>query len=476
MKMPKKGLSRDEVARRLEEYRGGDLNWKEGRAFGFTYDPGEEIQAVIKEAYMSFLSENTLYADVYPSLLALENDVVAMAVNHLGGDEQTSGNFTAGGTESNMLTVKTARDYMAVKKPHITEPEVILPDTAHGSLHKAIKFLGLKKKIVPVDRNTFRADVDATRNAITPNTIMLIGSATSFAHGVVDPIRELGDLALEHDLLLHVDGCIGAFILPYFKRLGVDVPDFDLSVPGVTSISMDLHKFAYAAKGASVILYKNKDLRRFQLYACAEWTGYTHINTTLLSSKTAGPLAAAWAVLNYIGDEGYLERFRQVLESRNKIIQAIDEIEELFIEGRPDTNMLAIASDTINVYALWDELKDCGWHLQAQFGYKDTRKHLHISVMIGNTKWVKDFIRDLKTCVERAKHADLDRVAEETRAISSDLKPEDLNLETFFKFIQVAGVDGGLPDRWGKINEMMNALPTNQREWLMIEYVNMLYR
>ncbi len=476
MKIPEIGLNRDEVLKRLEAYREGDLNWKEGKAFAFAYDPGKEIREVIKEAYMSFLSENTLYADVYPSLLALENDLVSMCIEHLNGDQQVSGNFTAGGTESNMLALKTARDNMRVKKPQIVNPEVILPDTAHGSLHKAIEFLGIEKRIVPVNRKTFRADVEATRRVISANTILLVGSATSFAHGVVDPVDALGQLAVEHDLLLHVDGCIGAFILPYFRRLGVSVPSFDFTVPGVSSISMDLHKFAYAAKGASVIMYRNKELRRHQLYACAEWTGYTHINTTLLSSKTAGPLAAAWAVLSHIGDKGYLEMFQEVLNARDKIIRAIEEIDELFVEGTPDTNMLAIASHDINVFALWDELKECDWHLQAQFGYEDTCKHLHISVMIGNTKWVDQFIADLKDCVEKAKSANLDEVGEKTRSFAAALNPDDLNMETFLKFLEIAGVDGGLPDRWGKINEMMNAMAPDQREWLLKEYVNLLYR
>jgi glutamate/tyrosine decarboxylase-like PLP-dependent enzyme len=196
-----------------------------------------------------------------------------MAAAHLNGDENVAGNFTSGGTESIMLAVKTARDFARAKRPQIRAPEMVLPVTAHAAFQKAAHYLDVKPVLVPVDTTSFRADVDAVRTAITSNTILLVGSAVSYAHGVVDPIPELAQLALEHGLLLHVDGCMGGFLLPYFRRLGAAIPDFDFGVPGVTSISMDLHKYAFAAKGASTILYRSQELRRYQIYTCAQWTG-----------------------------------------------------------------------------------------------------------------------------------------------------------------------------------------------------------
>ena len=221
-----------------------------------------------------------------------------MAAAHVSGDESVVGNFTSGGTESILMAVKTARDYCRPKKPGITEPEMLMPATAHAAFHKAAKYFDVKPVLVPVDGNTFKADVAAIRQAITENTILMVGSAPSYAHGVVDPIEELAALAREHDLLFHTDACVGGFMLPYLNQLGETIPKFGFDVPGVTSLSMDLHKYGYTPKNASVVLYRDKSIRRKQIFACANWPGYTVVNGAAQSSKTGGPLAAAWAVLN----------------------------------------------------------------------------------------------------------------------------------------------------------------------------------
>jgi glutamate/tyrosine decarboxylase-like PLP-dependent enzyme len=293
MRIPEQGWSRERVFAQLESYRDGDMPWRDGRTWAYIYDPGREAEQVIKDAFSSYLTENGLDPTVFPSSLRMENEVVAMAAAHLSGDEHVVGSFTSGGTESILLAVKAARDWAREHRPEIAEPEILLPETAHAAFQKAAYYLGLKPVLVPVDATSFRADPDAIRNAITPSTILVVGSAISYAHGVVDPIRELGQIALERELLLHVDGCMGAFLLPYFRRLGAKLPDFDFGVPGVTSISMDLHKYAFAAKGASTILYRSKALRKYQMYACSNWTGYTVINPTVQSTKSAGPIAAA---------------------------------------------------------------------------------------------------------------------------------------------------------------------------------------
>jgi len=306
MQIPEKGWSRKEVFDRLETYRAGDMPWRDGRTWAYIYDPGPEAEAVIKDAFASYLTENGLDPTVFPSALRMENEVVALAARHLNGDAGVVGNFTSGGTESILLAVKAARDH-AREKRGIVEPEMVLPETAHAAFQKAGHYLGVRPVLVPVDPESFRADADAVRDAISERTVLLVGSAISYAHGVVDPIPELGALAAERGLLLHVDGCMGGFLLPYFRRLGGEFPDFDFRVPGVTSISMDLHKYAFAAKGASTILYRSKELRKYQMYACSNWTGYTVINPTVQSTKSAGPVAGAWAALHFIGDDGYLE-------------------------------------------------------------------------------------------------------------------------------------------------------------------------
>ncbi|MCA9773672.1 MAG: aspartate aminotransferase family protein, partial [Myxococcales bacterium] len=246
--IPVKGLSKQDVYGELEAARAADLPWRNGRTWAYVYDPGPEAEAVIKHAYMDYLTENGLDPTAFPSTLKFETELLSMAASHLKGDEEVVGNFTSGGTESIFLAVKTARDRARAMRPEIREPEMVLPMTAHAAFQKAAHYLGVRPVITDVDPVTFRADVESARSAITPNTVLLVGSAISYGHGVVDPIRELGAIALERDVLLHVDGCMGGFLLPYFRRLGAEVPDFEFNVPGVTSISMDLHKYAFAAK------------------------------------------------------------------------------------------------------------------------------------------------------------------------------------------------------------------------------------
>jgi sphinganine-1-phosphate aldolase len=273
MHIPKSGLSQDEVFAALMRYKAHDMDWKSGKVWAYVYDPGDETAQVVKQAYSLFLSENGLDPTVFPSLLKLETDIVRMVANLLRGNENVVGHVTSGGTESIMLAVKTARDKARVEKPHIMAPEIVLPQTAHAAFHKAAHFMGLKPVVVPFDPQTFQADVDAMRQAITDNTVLLVASAPCYSQGVVDPIQEIGALAQEYGLLFHVDACVGGIHLSFMRKLGYNPPDFDFTLPGVTSISADLHKYGYAAKGASVILYRDKSLRRYQIFASTDTTG-----------------------------------------------------------------------------------------------------------------------------------------------------------------------------------------------------------
>jgi len=477
MRIPAKGLSRNDLFEKLEAFRAHDMPWRDGRTWAYVYDPGAEAESVIKQAFTMYLSENALDPTVFPSMLHLENELVAMAAAHLQGDADVVGNFTSGGTESLMLAVKTARDYNRARRPHIREPEMVLPITAHASFQKAAHYLDVKPVMVPVDPQTFRADPEAIRRAISPNTILLVGSAISYAHGVVDPIRDIGQIALEHDLLLHVDGCMGGFLLPYFRRLGAPVPDFEFNVPGVTSISMDFHKYAFAAKGASVILYRNKALRRHQIYACSNWTGYTVINPTIQSTKSGGPLAAAWAVLNFFGDEGYLEIARQVLDATRRIADGVEQIEGLRLLGRPDMNLVAFTSDTVSVFHIVDEMKQRGWFVQPQLGFESSKENIHLSINPASVRWVDALLADLRVCVEAAKALPSGTAGAAVREMFGSVDPSALTDETFAQMLGMAGVEGStLPVRMAGINEILNALPAPLRERLLTEFLNDLMR
>ncbi len=477
MKISKKGFSREEVFQKLQERRKDDLNWRSGKVFGYIFDPGKEAMELGKEVYSMFLTENALDFSVFPSLLQFETELAAIVGEHLSGDENVVGNFTSGGTESIILAVKAARDYNREHKPEIKEPEMILPVTAHAAFHKAAHYLDVKVVPVPVNPKTFKADAELVEKAITPNTILIVGSAPSYAHGVVDPMAELGEVALAHDILLHTDACVGGFMLPYFKRLGEPVPDFDFSVPGVTSMSVDLHKYAYTPKGASLVLYRSKNLRKHQIFACSHWTGYTIINNAVQSSRSGGPMAAAWAVLNFIGDDGYLDIARKKLEATQKIAKGIEQHPDLHLMAKPEMCMLSFTSDTISVFHLIDEMNSIGWYIQPALTFQDSKENIHLSINFSNVEWVDDFLKDLDTCVENVRPMKSGELAAVVKAELADVDPDTLTEETFTQLLGMAGIEGaGLPEKMAEINEILNALPAKFRERLLIEFINNLFQ
>ncbi|MFH1138398.1 MAG: aspartate aminotransferase family protein [Pseudomonadota bacterium] len=476
MEIPKKGLTRDEVFKKLEEFHAADLDWRSGRVFGYIYDPGREAQEVSKQAYTMFLTENGLDFTVFPSLFRFETDLAAMAARHLNGGPDVVGNFTSGGTESIILAVKTARDHWRKIRPEIKTPEMVLPVTAHAAFHKAAHYLDVKAVAAEVDPRTFRADPEAVRRAITSNTILLVGSAPSYAHGVVDPIPELGKIALENGLLFHVDACVGGFMLPYFRRLGVEFPDFDFSVPGVTSMSLDLHKYAYAAKGASLVLHKDKELRKNQIFACSKWTGYTIINNAVQSSRSGGPMAAAWSVINFIGDEGYLEIARRKLEATRKITAGIEQIPGLRLMTQPDMCMFSFTSDEINVFHVVDEMNSRGWYIQPQLAYAGSKENIHLSIGVSNVEWADKFLADLAECTEKARAMPAGQLVALVREGLAGVDPSTLSDQDLSGMLGAVGIGGGkLPERMAEINEILNELPPELRERLLVEFINNLF-
>ena len=476
MEIARRGMSREAIFDQLAEFRKNDIKWQEGRTYGYIFDPGKDVLEVGKAAYTAFLSENGLDFTVFQSLLRLERELAAFGASHLRGDRQVVGNFTSGGTESIILAVKAARNCYRERRPEITVPEMILPATAHAAFHKAAHYLGVKAVTVSVDPKTFRADVDRVRSAISVNTIMIVGSAPSYAHGVVDPIAELAALAQEHELWMHTDACMGGFLLPYFRRLGEPVPDFDFTVPGVTSISVDLHKYAYTPKGASLILYRNKDHRRHQIYACSRWIGYTIVNNAVQSSRSGGPMAAAWAVLNYVGDDGYLEMARRKLAAVKTIADGIERIDGLRLLTRPDMCLISFTSDEVNVFHIIDEMNRRGWYIQPSLSFDNSPAHIHLSVSASNVGWEDELLKNLAECVRIARSLP---DGELTALIKGSLKGVDLSTITdtdIMNMMAAAGVaDGALPDRMADINGVLNALPAPVREKVLTAFVNDMF-
>ena len=469
MHMPIQGRSREEIFGLLEGAAERDLDWRAGGTFAYTYHGGDDVEAVAKHAYMRFLTENALDPTVYPSLLKFENDIIAMARAHLGGDENVVGNFTSGGTESCMLAVKTARDYARATRPQITAPEVILPHTAHAAFHKACHYFGVNPVAVGVHPKTLAAEPAAIEAAITPNTIQIVAGAVSYAHGIMDPIPEIGVIAQKHKLLFHVDGCIGAFLLPYWQKLGRKFPPFDFSVPGVTSISMDFHKYGYCPKGASVLLYRSKDIRRHQIFACSQWTGYSIVNTTIQSSKSGGPVAACWAVIQYLGEDGYMRLAKRTLEATDIILSGLRTMQGIEILGEPALSLVAFRPRNGSPFVLLDEMRERGWYIQPQLSFGASPANVHITIRHDNLEGAPKFLNDLKSALT-ATEARGTVLPEEAIAQARALNPKDLTPELFGAMMRRSAGKGTAAR-----NELINAMEPGVREFALREFLNELY-
>lgn len=474
MKIPETGRAREEIFETLGRYKKNDMDWQSGRAFGYIFDPGKEILSFAKEVYNLFLSENALDFTVYPSLLQMENDLVSMMRKHLQGGREVVGNFTSGGTESILLAVKAARDYFRMKRPDITAPEMVVPTTAHAAFHKAALYFGIKTETVSVDVETFKADPDRMAAHITENTIFMAGSAPSYTQGVIDPIVDLARIAEKHGIWFHTDACMGGFLLPYFKRLGRDIPGFDFSVEGVSSISMDLHKYAYAPKGASMVLYRNPELRACQMFAFTRWLGYTMINPTVQSTKSGGPLAAAWAVLNYVGDGQYLAFAEKQLLAVEAIKKGIASIPELYLLAEPDMTLLSFGSDKVNVFHIIDEMNRKGWYIQPSLSFDGVPANIHLSVTLSNVDHTDRFLADLKQSVADAQKLPSGELLPHVRQILE--KEGEAMLKNPLPLFALAGIqDGRMPERMAPVNEVLDSLPPQWRETILLQVTNAFF-
>lgn len=394
--LPKTGTAKDQLLAQMGAWREDDLRWRDGKVFSLVFFAGDEAAELLKEAYTMFFSENGLNPTAFPSLKRFETEVVSMSAHLLGSTGAVVGNMTSGGTESLLMAVVTAREWARKERPHIKQPEMVLPSTAHPAFEKAAHYFNVKPVHVPVAED-YRADVAAMEAAITPNTVLLVGSAPAYPHGVIDPISELGRVALSHGILLHVDACMGGYMLPFVRRLGHELPEFDFQVPGVTSISADLHKYGYAAKGASVILYKDAALRRHQLFAYVDWPGGIYASPTMGGTRPGGAIAAAWAIMNYLGEEGYLKIARRVMEAATAIRVGIGKIEGIHILGDPAMSLMAIGSHSLDVYELGDEMSARGWHMDRQH----FPASLHLTINYAHVDGVDQFLADLDQAVEK---------------------------------------------------------------------------
>jgi glutamate/tyrosine decarboxylase-like PLP-dependent enzyme len=488
----------DPLLARLAALRTADLPVRGGRTMAYVYDAGlAGLDELAAAAHAAFAGVNGLDMTVFPSVVTLENEVVAQTARLLGGGPGTAGTFTSGGTESCLLAVLTAREH-ARRTRGVTAPELVLPVTAHAAFHKAARLFGLTVVAVPVDPVTFRADPRQMAAAITPRTALVVVSAPSYAHGVVDPVAEVAAAAAERGVLCHVDACIGGWHLGHLRlaqeraaqeqarpgraaRDGAAVAPFDLSVPGVSSLSVDLHKYAYTPKGASVLLFRDAELRRHGWFAHASWPGYPVVNATLQGTKSAGPLAAAWAVLQRIGTGGYAELAQRVHTATRRLADGIARIDGLRVLGSPDASLVAVASadPALHPFVLADEMRLRGWYLQPQpaFAGSPANVHLTVTAAAAAPERIDGLLAELAAAAARARAAGPPEPDPALLELAAALDPDTLGPEEAALALQAAGVgaDGALPDRMAPVLAVLQALPPALTERLLPEVVARLY-
>ncbi|MFX1310354.1 MAG: pyridoxal phosphate-dependent decarboxylase family protein [Promethearchaeota archaeon] len=397
--LPENGIPSDELIKEMESIAKDDIQWEEGKVWSLVYHASDEHTELLKKSYNMFFSKNALSPLAFPSLRKFETEVVSMAIDLFRGDKKCCGSMTSGGTESIVMAVKTYRDWAREKFPDIKKPEMILPSSAHPAFYKGADYFDVKPIIIPVDEKTHRADVKAMEKAVNNNTILIVGSACDFPRGVVDPISSLAAIAEKHGLGMHVDSCLGGFMLPFVRMLGYEVPDFDFSVPGVTSISADVHKYGYGAKGASTILYRSEKVWQHQFSVYTDWSGGVYISTTMRGTRPGGAIAAAWVAMRTLGINGYLKLAKIVMDATEKLIDGINQIPELYVIGNPVMSVFSFTSDKLNIFQIGDVLDEKGWHLdRIQFP-----SALHMMVNPHHADVVDDFLKDLNDAVNKVR-------------------------------------------------------------------------
>ena len=397
--MPDTGRPADEILHELQEYVAGDPDYRHGRAWSLVYYLDDAHDDFLASAYRICSSANGLNPGAFRSLKRLETEVIAATARLLHGDDQVCGVVTSGGTESCLLAVKTYRD-LARATRRVRAPEMILPVTAHVAWFKASEYFDVKVRTLPVG-DDFRVSLDRLERMINRNTVLVVGSAPEYPHGLIDPIERMGEIAARRGVPLHVDACVGGFILPFMAMNGVELPRWDYRVPGVTSISADLHKYGYAAKGAATITYRNLELLKHQMFVYEDWPGGIFASPALLGTRPGGAYAAAWATLQRFGVSGYRELARRTSEAFGRLRAGIDAIAELEVHGDPQGPLLSYGSTEpgVSIYAVGDQLEAKGW----QVNRVQSPEGLHAMVTAKHLDSVDQYLADLRAAVATVK-------------------------------------------------------------------------
>ncbi|BBK32639.1 aspartate aminotransferase family protein [Allostella humosa] len=398
--IPEKGRPWAVLKEELEAAKAGDYSWRDGRMAVYYYFLDDELMRVQQEAYTAYWTENAMGQRAFPSLKKLEDEVMAMGLDLLKAPPSGGACFTSGGSESIFLAMLTARNKARAERG-IEHPTIVLPRTAHPTFDRAAHYLGAKVVRVPTTRNDLRADVGAIERALTPETIMIVGSAPNYPFGVFDPITELGALAERHGLWLHVDACVGGFLAPWVRRLGYDIPPFEFDVPGVCSISADLHKYGMTAKGASLMLLRDRAWQKYQLFEFENWERGKYAALTSQGSRPGGAVAAAWAVMNYLGADGYLRCAKAIMGTKERLVDGINAIPGLAVLEPHELCIFVYRSvdPGLDIGAVADAMGRRGWLV----GRQTEPAGVHLALNPNHERMVEPYLADLAASVEEAR-------------------------------------------------------------------------
>ena len=399
--LPKKGSTWPELEARMRTMAEGDVKWRDGKTTMYIFNAGEDVERVKKAAYAMFSEENGLGPGAFPSIAQMEREIVGFGLALLNAPSGAAGAMTSGGTDSIVMAVKAARDFARAKSGLTGKLNLVAPYSVHPAFDKAAAMMDIEVRRLAV--KDYLADVEAMAEAIDTATIMLVGSAPCFPYGLIDPIEALGKLAQERDVWLHVDACVGGYIAPFARMNGADLPAFDFSVPGVSSMSGDLHKYGYASKGASTVFFRSEELKSFMPFDAGPWPlGRMH-TPTLAGTRPGGAIAAAWAVMQYLGVDGYRDKQRAVVEAREKIEAGVRDL-GFRVLGRPQLGIVAFTHEEADCLSLLGKMYQRGW---VSAGLIEPRA-LHVMLSPAHREFAENYLRDLSAALaDTAPHAAL---------------------------------------------------------------------
>jgi len=399
MRIPFPGGSRerDDVLATIRSLKTGDIDWKRGRAPLYVFDAGDDVYEMGRAAFFEYFKENALGGRrAFPSVLRMETEVIGMAIDLLHGDDDVQGFMTTGGTESIIQAVQSARDH--VRASNRKAGNIVTAHSVHPAFNKAARLMDVEVRRTPVGAD-LRASRAQFEKAVDDETFMIVGSAPCFPYGVIDPISDLAQLAQDIGVWFHVDACVGGYVAPFAAMIGRDIPAFDFAVPGVSSISADLHKFGFCPKPASTVFYRNGELARFHAFDFDDWPNGQFYTTTICGTRPAGGVAAAWAVFNHLGLEGYKKIATELMDFVDAYKRRIEAIDGLKILGSPDLSIVAYHSEDFDVYGVAERLKEKGWLP----GLVRDPHAIHQMMSLVHAKVLDEYIADVTAAVDHVR-------------------------------------------------------------------------